>query len=377
MKRIKVLFLHDKLVCGGAEQALYDLVCLLDKGKFEITILVIHEGGEWEAKFRDAGIRVESIWSCQRKSKNPLVKFENWKKRKKIVESIDNDYIGIIDACFDSPFDIVVVYQIGIDKGIAITKNAKTVKYIHNDPGTNSDYRKGLLETLETIKKYDKIICVSNNAKKEFENVTGRSENVVAHFNPLNTRNIRELSSKNCRIEENSICAVGRLTYEKGFERLIRIHKRIYDKGYKYKLIIVGEGPMRELLENIIRSIHCEDSVELIGYQENPYPYMKNSRFIVCPSYSEGLSMIAMEALALGIPVVSAVPSISELFGEEICGVVTNNDDESLEAGIRCMLSDADFYRKAKSGAEKRSKYFDEKRLIKEIEQEFIELVNS
>lgn len=377
MDRIRILFLHDKLVCGGAEQALYDLICLMDKEKFDITVLVLKEGGEWEDKFRAAGIRVESIWSCQRKSKNPLVKFENWKKRKKIVNSINNNYIDIIDACFDSPFDIVVVYQIGIDKGIAITKNAKTVKYIHNDPGTNSDYRKGLLETLETIKRYDKIICVSQNAKNEFKKITGLSENVVVHFNPLNSGNIRVLSESDVPKVENMICAVGRLTHEKGFERLIRIHKKICDEGYKHKLVIVGEGPMRELLENIIRSIHCEDSVELIGYQVNPYPYMKNSEFIVCPSYSEGLSMIAMEALSLGIPVVSAVPSIGELFGDEFCGIVTDNDDVSLEAGIRHMLSDTDYREKAKAGAQKRSAYFEGKRMVKEIEREFISLLNS
>ena len=63
MDRIRVLFLHGELVCGGAEQALYDLTCLMDKTKFDLTILTLCEGGEWEGKFRDAGIRVETIWS--------------------------------------------------------------------------------------------------------------------------------------------------------------------------------------------------------------------------------------------------------------------------------------------------------------------------
>ena len=113
------------------------------------------------------------------------------------------------------------------------------------------------------------------------------------------------------------------------------------------------------------------------GYQVNPYPYMKQSDFVVCPSYTEGLSIIGMEALLLGVPVVSAILTIGELFGDEICGVVTENDDASLESGIRKVLTGREFYLRAKDGAEKRSKFFDGKRMVKEIEEGFINLVNS
>lgn len=379
MDRIRILFLHDRLICGGAEQALYDLVCLMDKGKFDITILVLSEGGEWEGKFRAAGICVESVWSCQKKSNNPLIKLENWKKRRRIVGAIQNHNIGLIEACFDTPFDIIVANKVFGDHRFALLSGAKTIKYIHNDLETNVSEREDILRLMKMEERFDKFICVSNLAKASFEKTTGIFENVVALFNPLNSENIKRLSEHSEKNENyvTAICAIGRLTHEKGFERLIRIHKRIYDEGYKHKLVIVGEGPMRELLENVIRSIHCEESVELVGYQANPYSYMKNSRFVVCPSYTEGLSMIAMEALALGIPVVAAVPSIAELFGEESCGIITENDDASLEEGIRQMLQDSVFYEKMKAGAERRSLYFDGKRMVKEIEQEFIELVNS
>ncbi|MBP3925781.1 MAG: glycosyltransferase, partial [Clostridium sp.] len=118
-----------------------------------------------------------------------------------------------------------------------------------------------------------------------------------------------------------------------------------------------------------------QDSVILAGYQSNPYPYMKQSKFVVSSSFIEGLPVISMEALSLGVPMVSAVPSIGEVFGDEMCGLITENDNESLMEGIRRMLTDNALYAKAKAGAEKRSAFFDGKRMVKEIEDMFLEMM--
>ncbi len=57
------------------------------------------------------------------------------------------------------------------------------------------------------------------------------------------------------------------------------------------------------------------------------------------------------------------------------CGLITENDNASLEAGIRKMLTDEEFYRQAKAGAERRSAFFDGKRMVKEVEDMFLDLV--
>jgi glycosyltransferase involved in cell wall biosynthesis len=148
------------------------------------------------------------------------------------------------------------------------------------------------------------------------------------------------------------------------------------EAGAPHKLVIVGDGPERANIENAVKETGTEDSVILVGYQSNPYPYMKNSRFLVSSSFTEALPVISMEALSLGVPIVSAIPSIEEVFGNENCGIITNNDDDSLFAGMYTMLTDEDSYAKAKQGAENRSKFFDGKRMVKEVEDVFLELVN-
>ena len=124
----------------------------------------------------------------------------------------------------------------------------------------------------------------------------------------------------------------------------------------------------------LVNALEVQDTVILAGYQSNPYPYMKQSKFLVSSSFTEGLPVISMEAMCLGIPMVSAVPSIGETFGEEMCGIVTENDNRSLEAGIRKMLTDEAFYAEAKNGAMKRSHFFDGTRMVKEVEQMLLQL---
>ena len=102
---------------------------------------------------------------------------------------------------------------------------------------------------------------------------------------------------------------------------------------------------------------------------------MKQSKFVVCSSFTEGLPVIAMEALCLGVPLVSAVPSVQEIFGDEACGLITDNDNQSLLEGIRKMLTDEEFYQKIKNGAQHRSQYFDGQRMVREVEQIFLDMM--
>ena len=81
MEKIKVVFVHYKLVCGGAEQALFDLISLMDKTKFDITVFGQCPGGAWDEKFRDAGIRVLYDYSCREATFNPVKKLGNGVKK--------------------------------------------------------------------------------------------------------------------------------------------------------------------------------------------------------------------------------------------------------------------------------------------------------
>lgn len=373
----KILFIHSSMDCGGVEQALFDLINLLDKNLFDVSVLLHQEGGEWEKKFKDAGIRLTHVYDCQKASRNPVIKGINLIKRKRLNRAWKQNGKGALNVALPGEYDLIVKYGAITFDEMCFYKNAKTIAYIHGDVNSNEGYRAYIERRLKVLSRYDRIVCVSEIARTSFAEMTGITENVTVLLNPLDSNKIKKMSEKEIFVPRDVpvVCAVGRLSEEKGFVRLVRIHKHLLDKGYAHQLVIVGEGPERGRIEEEIRQTSTQDSVFLAGYQENPYPYMKQSKFLVCSSYTEGLPVIAMEALSLGIPVVSAVPSIGELFGEEKCGLITENDDHSLEAGIERMLRNGRFYDETKVAAHNRSQFFQGERMVKEVETMFIELL--
>lgn len=377
MKKIKIVFIHDRLVCGGTDQALFDLVRLLDKDRFDVTVFAQKHGGPWDQKFADAGIRVLYDFSCRKATWNPIAKMGNILKKLRTQLAYRRNGEGLLEVCYPEEPDIVVTYAAWDYILCGFRKNAKAIKYIHGNMDTNHAFRDLILRDRELMSRYDRVICVSQLATEAFKRHTGVRENVEFCFNPMDSENVRNLAQVPVDLPDDlpMLCAVGRLSYEKGFERLIVIHKRLVEQGIAHRLVIVGDGPDREYMQRIVNAMDAQDTVILAGYQANPYPYMKRSKAVVCSSFTEGLPVIAMEALCLGIPMVSAVPSVAEAFGGELCGLITENDNRSLMEGLRRVLADEPFYETLKRGAENRSHYFDGNRMVKEVEKIFLSVM--
>ena len=377
MEKIRIVFVHDQLVCGGTDQALFDLVQLLDKEKFEVSVFAQKPGGPWDQKFKDAGIRVIYDYSCRSATWNPVVKLGNVVKKLRTAKAYRRNGRNLLDVCIPEGFDIIVSYSMWDHVLCGFSPRAKSVKYLHGNMQTNAQFRELILRDRELLPKYDRIIGVSQLATDAFIKATGIRNGVHTCFNPMNSAYVHRLAEEPVDLPQDLplICAVGRLSSEKGFERLIVIHKRLVEAGIAHRLVIVGDGEDREYIRRIVNAVDAQDSVILAGYQLNPYPYMKQSKFVVCSSFTEGLPVIAMEALCLGVPLVSAVPSVQEIFGEESCGLITDNDNQSLLEGIRKMLTDEEFYQKIKNGAQHRSQYFDGQRMVREVEQIFLDMM--
>ena len=383
----KILFFVNEVCPGGMTAALRDIISMLDCEKYHVSVVVAYVYGEMFNELKkdfDVRMPFEKFYFPNnricRKLKSMVVNFVEKNRRK---------YPGLYHKlAIKENFDIEVAFTFkGIPQVIAKSPNkySKKVAWIHGDSYTNKDIfslHKDLSACIQCYEKFDKIVCVSQKAKDSFEDVLGIKNNVTVKYNPINDEKIRELSKEevlliNEKSKEKVICSVGRLSVEKGYCRLVKIHAKLIKKGIAHKLVIVGEGEEREKLEQILREERIENSVFLTGYDSNPYKYMAKSDFFVCSSFTEGLPVVCQEALALGIPVVSSFPSVGELFGDETCGILSDVDDDSLMRAIEKMLTDDEFYKKCKAGAEKRAGYFDSKNSIKEIEKMFDELLEN
>ena len=114
-----------------------------------------------------------------------------------------------------------------------------------------------------------------------------------------------------------------------------------------------------------------EDSVTLLGYQTNPYKFVKNCDLFVCASLAEGFSTAATEALILGTPVVTVeVSGMKEMLGENNeYGIVTENNEDALYEGIKKMLTTPDLLDAYAAKAKERGKAFSTEKTVKAVEE--------
>lgn len=141
---------------------------------------------------------------------------------------------------------------------------------------------------------------------------------------------------------EPRLVCVGRLGKSKGHLLLLNAVSQLAAEGLEFKLVLIGDGPLRSEIETSILRMGIQDCVEVIGWVSNSEvrQHILASRAMVLPSFAEGLPVVLMEALALGRPVVSTyVAGIPELVEPGVCGwLLPSGSVEALTAVLRTVL---------------------------------------
>lgn len=332
---IKILFFIDSITGGGAEKVLRNLVNNMDQDKFDITVQTIDHASA------DKYLRKEIHYKSINRFQNPVLKkiYQYWIRLCAELKILYPLYIK-------DDYDIEVAYlECGPTKIISSSTNKKAVKiaWVHCDLEKKEGFVKSISKSKKYYKKFDKVVCVSQNVKQSFERLFGKEPESVVLYNVNDEREIIEkanlLSPFQRRSEGELLVAVGRLTRQKGFDRLIEACRMLQDEDYRFELWILGEGPERENLEMMIRKYHLENRITLWGFVENPYPCIKQADILVCSSRYEGLSTVVTEGMILGKAIVTtACTGMDELLGDSEFGVITENNEEALCEGIKMFL---------------------------------------
>lgn len=176
------------------------------------------------------------------------------------------------------------------------------------------------------------------------------------------------------------VVGIGRLSDEKGFDLLIRSHAQVMERGYPHTLAIVGDGPDRAELEQLVAQLGLRASVRFCGFISNPQPLLASADLFVLPSRREGMGgLVLAEALAHGVPIVAAdcVTGPRELLRDGELGVlVPVADAAALATAIEQYLADpADLRRRALLGPA-RAREFDPDAAAHQFAQAIRTLVN-
>ena len=166
-------------------------------------------------------------------------------------------------------------------------------------------------------------------------------------YNPIVTPELQKKAVSNLEHpwfrtgEPPVVLGVGRLTTQKAFSVLIEAFAQV-KKSQPARLLILGEGEERPMLEALIKQFGLEQDVSLPGFVSNPYPYMAHAALFVLSSKWEGLPTVLVEAMSLRTPVIATdCPSgPQEILGNGQYGrLVPMDDPDALALAIQDSLA--------------------------------------
>lgn len=378
---IKVLFFLESLGGGGAEKVLVNLIKGLDKSKYNITVKVMSDVGVYNDEIAEI-IKYKSIISGKNYGKNI---FHNifYKIKYKLIYLLPKKIIYKIIA--REKYDVEVAFIEGFATAvISESKNklSKKIAWIHVDPIERNyadAYFKNLEEHSQCYKKFDKIVCVSKSVEKSAIKKYGITlNNIMTQYNPIDEDDIKKRANEKINILDSSaikFITIGRLVEQKGYDRLIRVIKRLKEEyDGVFQLLILGDGEKKKQLEEYIKENKLTNIVKLQGFVKNPYPYLKNSDLFICSSRAEGYSLVIAESLILNVPVISTKCSgPNELLDFGKYGMLVENDEDSLYLGLKNIIDDRNKLKELKKKSQKRSEIFNYKKTIERIEKKILD----
>ena len=160
------------------------------------------------------------------------------------------------------------------------------------------------------------------------------------------------------------------MTHAKGYPCLIRAYHLI-SKKITSDLVILGIGEEEERLRVLTRELGIEERVEFLGFQENPYKFMKNASLFVLSSLWESFALVIVEAMACGVPVISTdCPSgPGEIITPGENGMlVSPADEKALAEAMLKLLEDESLRRKFSCEGKKRAEDFRIEKILPQYE---------
>ncbi len=159
----------------------------------------------------------------------------------------------------------------------------------------------------------NKIIANSNDTEKDIKKhvISSSKVKTIVINNPLFNNKIKSLSKEAIDNEDflssttPRIISIGRLEYKKNYQYLIKSLAIVKDTISNISLIILGNGTQIEELKQLSKQLNLENNVHFLGFVDNPYKYLKASDVFVLSSLYEGFGNVLVEALSVGLPVVS------------------------------------------------------------------------
>lgn len=322
---MKVNLILNGKTYGGTEQHTLNLAMGLRA--MDVSCCVITEQHELINKLNEVGIPVETV------------PFGNFLKACKKIRRICVRDCNIVHAQRVDSFAYAYAAMQGLNIPVLCTLHSlfspEILKATKEEIGINT----GNILTTDLLQKADRLIAISRAVKESLviNNIDEKSIQII--FNGIG-------DTKPARIYDNrketfTIGFVGRLDFEKGPDIILESARILAKKiPYQFKICFVGDGPLRNKLDQLVKNYNLDDYCIFKGFESNPLEVMSEFDVLVLPSREEGMGLVILEAMSLNVPVIATnVGGINEAVHDKYTGLLIEKENpEALANAIELLM---------------------------------------
>jgi len=369
-RRKKILFVIPSLAGGGAEKVLIYLLQYLNRDSFCPILVVFNEKNAYANQIPKDVVRLNL------KKKSPLDFFRLIIQLSQIIR---REQPGFIVSFLTYANYLTLVANSCVHHKIPVILTE------HNTLSRSlTDERLGCIKK-RIIKRFypkaERIIAVSQGVKEDLISRYFLFPNKISViYNSIDGERISDLTREkvdhpwfNHKIP--LIVSAGRLAAQKNYPLLFKAIAKLKDET-NVRLMILGDGEDRSMLEIIAGRLGISERVHFMGFQSNPYKYMARGTIFVLSSSWEGFGIVIIEAMACGIPVISTNCSSGpdEIITNGINGLlVPVHNIDTMAQAISKLLKDEPLRKKLAEAGKKRAEDFRVEKMVRKYEKVFEE----
>lgn len=351
----RILIFNDGLELGGTEKLLVDLLAHLENKGCEVTLLLPIESDANVLLFDvPKAVKVRYLYN------NSLSRAKRkWNELKMIFRTKSFLKQHRID---ENEFDLAICFKEGFYAKMFSGFKIPNILWIHNmlyirQYGINSLKerisvwlnKKEIKITEKSYQLYDQIVCVSQSCKDSYEQVILQglpiNQEIKIIPNAIDIDKIHSMAEEDVSFkmsdDEVNFIIVTRISPDKRVDRILSVAKRLKEEYTNFHIHIVGIDQDDEWFNDQIKDNQISKYITLHGKVLNPYPYIKQADWLVCVSERESFSLVLLEAMSLGVPVITTdCGGPSDIVEKGEYGMLVDNTSEAVYQGMKDVLED-------------------------------------
>ncbi len=348
----KLLFMIDSLAIGGAQKSLVSLLPLLDRDKYDITLLTEGQGGAFEklvpqwvslVYYDQSGALRGIRGKIARYAYSVALRLDRSRNRQELRWDTQRRWL----AALPGRYDVAIAYGQGFTTFFVANRVDARRKYAWINADITSDGTT-LPYVEQFYRQYDGIVAVSPNLASKIARVfPGLTERLHTVRDVVSDTLVRAMAADQPADAHGTeagvlrLTTVGRISTEKGYDLLVDAARELDRRGVPFVWKAIGWGTDEPVIRQAIARSGLQQRVQLLGSKENPYPYMRSCDIYVQPSRLEGYGITVAEAKILHKPIVcTCFDVVTDQITDGVNGLVAQMSGESIAQKIIALRDD-------------------------------------